>query len=234
MKKFLIIISICLIFFTGCGNKKEEKKDINEEEIVSEEPAAPDPEEEKYIDENNTPIGLYLYNYNTNSLELVDEYRTTFVFAQDIELFQIYSSNEKEIVLTEDYANAVHDAWIANSNYQNLKIGFNIKYTKTNGEEVNFNLLDYKFNCEELYFYLYDAYANRFNSWYSHIEEKDMHDDTLFTTIKVYGAVVDNIASKVSLTVFTYDGLDDFDHDGNYRGNSSYTMTICDVNKTCD
>lgn len=230
MKKVLYILLV-FILLTGCGKEtnkdiKEEKEEIVEEEIIEE-------EEEKYIDLNNTPIGLYLYNYNTNSLELVDEYRTTFVFAQDIELFQIYSSNEKEVVLTSDYANAVHDAWVSNPNYQNLKIGFNIKYTKTNGEEVNFNLFDYKFDCEELYFYLYDAYANRFNSWYSHIEEDDMHDDTQFTTIKVYGAVVDNIASKVSLTVFTYDGLDDFDEDGNYRGNSSYTMTICDVNKTC-
>lgn len=236
MKKFIIIFCISLIMLTGCGSnaKKEEKKDSKEEEtVVEEEVIVDEPEEEKYVDLNNTPIGLYLYDYSTNSLKLVDEYQTYLVFAQDIELFQIYSSNEPEVILTEDYAYAVHDAWVSNPNYENLKIGFNIKYTKTNGEEVNFNLLDYKFNCEELYFYLYDVYANRYNSWFSHIEEADMHDDTQFTTIKVYGAVVDNIASKVELTVFTYDGLDDFDENGNYRGNSSYTMTICDVNKTC-
>ena len=74
--------------------------------------------------------------------------------------------------------------------------------------------------------YLYDDYKNRYSNFYSHIEENEYNDDTLFTSIKLYANSIDMLSSNIELTVFTYDTLDDFDADGNYRGNSKYIVNI--------
>ena len=230
MKKLFIYLFLVLLI-VGCG-KKETINDTKEPIILEEKEENHEIKEEIYLDENNTPIGLYIERQN--KLELVDVYKTSITSGLDIGVFQIYPSNDKEVLLSNGFGNTFYNTWISLPNVQNLKIGFNVKYTLDSGEEVNYNILDYNVIFKEIYNYLYDDYANRFNSWYSHIEEKDYNEDTLYTSIKLYGADVSSIASKIYLTVFTYDDLYDFDQNNNYRGNSSYQITICDINKTCD
>ena len=78
----------------------------------------------------------------------------------------------------------------------------------------------------------YDLYIN--NKVYSHTEKNQEKEDTVFSSIKLYGeAASPSITSKIKLTAFTYDSEDDFDEFGEYRGNSKYTITICEINKTC-
>ena len=80
---------------------------------------------------------------------------------------------------------------------------------------------------EYLLNYLYDDYVNRGKGFYSHIEENEYNENTLLTSIKLQSndrAL--GINNKILLTVFTYDSEDDF-LDGEYRGNSSSTLTIC-------
>ena len=87
---------------------------------------------------------------------------------------------------------------------------------------------------EHLMNYLYDDYANKGKGFYSHIENNEYNENTLFTAIKIQSSYqVDEIDSKILLTVFTYDTEDDFDESGEYRGNSSYTMTICLEGREC-
>ena len=222
MKRLIILFTFILVI-TGCSKKEEvvEKKEIKEEVK----------EEEKYIDENNTDIGIYFAR--DGKVDIVTEYKTNIVPLKDIAIFQVYPSKESEIKLNTDFGTSFHDAWTSLPNYDKLKIGFNVKYTLESGEEISYNILDYNVVFNELYDYLYDDYANRYNSWYSHIEERDYTEETLYTSIKLFAATPEKINSKILLTVFTYDTLDDFDANGEYRGNSSYTITICDINKTC-
>ena len=222
--RIIVLLSVILIL-TGCS---EEKKEIKKEEPKTEIEKV----EEKYTDQNNTKIGLYFEK--GNRLELIKEYKTNIITGVDVGVFQIFPSNEDTVYLNNKFGSEFYNTWISLPNYKDLKIGFNVKYTLDTGEEVNYNILDYNVVYEELYDYLYDDYANRNNSWYSHIEEKDYNEDTLYTSIKLYAGSADSINSKISLTVFTYDDLEDFDENNNYRGNSSYTITICDINKTCN
>ena len=81
--------------------------------------------------------------------------------------------------------------------------------------------------------YLYDDYNNFGKGFYSHIEKEQFNENTLMTSIKIQSSYsVDQINSKISLTVFTYDSEDDFENN-EYRGNSSYTMDICLEGRAC-
>lgn len=227
MKKIVILFSI-LILLTACNAAKKEENKIKQsnvqEEIIK----------EKYVDENNTPIGLYDGNYG--KFELVKEYQTDIIDGEDIAVFSIYPSQDENLEIDNRYGVSFYNKWISYPNYNNLKIGFNLKYTLNTGEEISFNMFepDQTFERGFILSFLYDDYANRNSNWYSHVEQSEYSDDTLYTAIKLYAnSVEDNINSKIILTVFTYDGLDDFDENGNYRGNSSYSVTICDKSKTC-
>ena len=73
---------------------------------------------------------------------------------------------------------------------------------------------------------MYDDVHQADGAFYSHLEMSDVKDNTIYSSIKLTGIETANIESPITLTVFTYDGDEDFDSDGNYRGNSKYTITI--------
>ena len=82
--------------------------------------------------------------------------------------------------------------------------------------------------------YLYDDYANQNKSFYSHIENNKMNDNTLFTAFKMQMSYSwFDIDSKIQFSVFTYDDNDDF-KDNEYRGNSIYTINICIDGISCN
>ena len=63
--------------------------------------------------------------------------------------------------------------------------------------------------------------------WYSHITKDDYKDDTIFSSIKLYMADKGTeITSPIILEVFTYDGEEDFDEKGHYRGISNHILRI--------
>ena len=74
--------------------------------------------------------------------------------------------------------------------------------------------------------YLYDGYANKNKGFYSHLEESDYTDTTLFTTLKIQcGEKFKEIISPIQVTIYSYDSQDDFENN-EYRGNSKSTLTI--------
>ena len=216
MKKLLIPILIILLI---CGCTKETKK---EEVVKKEKKEEPVVVEETYKDLNNTPIGIYKLNGNTlTKLTSIDKHLNV---EEDIGVFQIYPSNEDVINLNTNYGESFYNEYIK---YPNIKIGFNIKYETSNGV-TSYNILspDNTFDhWEHLMNYLYDDYANRYSSFYSHIESDQVNENTLYTSIKLQASYSCSEITNIKLTVFTYDTEDDF-LDNEYRGNSKYTMNI--------
>lgn len=224
MYKLLLILCFVPILFCGCEQEKKEKtvktnpKEVHKEEVK---PA--------YEDLNHTPIGIYQLNGNTlTKLTTIHEKLTV---EKDIGIFQVFPSNEDVVSLSNGFANDYYNKWIEYNNSLKVKLGFNIKFHLNTGEDVSYNIL-YPSDCmnrwEHLMNYLYDDYANRGKGFYSHIENDEYTENTLFTAIKIQSSYQCNeIDSKIQLTVFTYDTDDDFDENGEYRGNSSYSMNIC-------
>ena len=228
MKRIILII-IPLLLLCGC-----EKKEIKEEKIikpeVQKEEVKPD-----YIDTNKTPIGIYELNGNT--LKKLTTINRQTIIEEDLGIFQVYPSNEDEISLNTSFANSYYEHWQEYKSNTNLKVGFNLKFHLSSGEDISYNIL-YPSDCmnkwEYLMNYLYDDYANQGKGFYSHIENNEYNENTLFTAIKLQNSYqIAEVDSKIVLTVFTYDTEDDFDENGEYRGNSSYSMTICLEGRSC-
>lgn len=222
MQKVLVFL-IVILTISGCSNNDFKKaNDTTKRKTVKQE----DTSEVKYVDQNHTQIGIY--REVGNKLILLTDYNTSIKSGTDIGVFQIYPSNDKEISLDKKFGNIFYDKFVSLENHDNLKIGFNIKFTLKDGTNINHRILDPNTTIkdENIFTYLYDDYKNVNNTFYSHIEPSEYDDSTLFTSIKLYASSVENLDSDITLTVFTYDTEDDFDEYGNYRGNSSYSITI--------
>ena len=226
MKKKYILLLILLLIIVGC-NKKEEKE--NKEVIEPTPTVTPEPTEEPYKDLNTTPIAIYRNNNRINT------YSGKFTVGKDIGIFKIFLSNDDHISFSGE---AFYNKWNEYNKDGNLKIGFNLTYDIADGRHVSQNI----FHVNDTYEYqgyilefLYDDYdLNKYNKVYMHVEPESETENTLFSSIKLYPqSAYPDITSKILLTVFTYDSEDDFDENGEYRGNSKYTITICDTNKTC-
>ena len=227
MKKFLMLF-ICLLCFTGClkdDNKKEveiDNSDVLKDEVIPESPEEIIP---PYVDDNPIKVGLYVYSNGRRFL--ADVYESAWPIYTDINGFTAYFSNEKEISnqRLQTVWKSLYDSYTDISDY---KIGYHVKFSTTEGdkEQTILKPSDGISVYEYIQVYLYDD-IHQTGSWYSHIEDNAMKEDTILTTIKLTTSTkIANVTSDIYLTVFTYNGEEDFDENGNYRGNSTYTTTI--------
>ncbi len=237
MKKNFIYILILLLIITGCNEKKkEENKENNVEPIVDPEPVPepePEPEPEpQYVDLNNTPISIY-----RNGAK-VTEFQGNIVVGKDVAMFKVYFSNDDYLNVSGSFGQAFRNKWNEYNTSGTLKVGFNLTYDLADGRHVNQTIRhvpdNYAYEGYILIF-VYDDYDLAVNNKiYKHVDIDEETDSTLFSSIKLYGeAASGDIISKVYLTAFTYDTDDDFDENGQYRGNSKYTISICQTGKTC-
>ena len=210
MKKISIVILLLLL--TGCiKNKTEviEKEEIQEEVI-----------EEKYVDENPITIGIY-----ENDITLVKEYKLQ-KQSRNETIFSFYYTNEENLGSRRQKENW-HKYFNQYKNINNYKIGFHFSFY-VGEEKIEKTILKPDTFAFEpyLYIYIYDDINQPDNTFYSHLEEIDVNDDTIFSAIKIFLRDPSNITSPIEFTVFTYDDLEDFDENNNYRGNSKYKINI--------
>ena len=227
MKK--IIILILLITLTGCSLFKEEKENVKEEKPSQEEVQEKEPviEETTYKDDNQIVISLYTgqtSNYVKREVfdSKLEEYK-------DIGLFFVILDNKDNI--KEGTIKSLYNRYSANyPDFSKYKIGYNVSFKLKNGEEFNENILKplefsaFSFS-KYLYVWLYDDINN--SGWYSHLEPDDYKENTVMSSIKLMATSnTKEIDGDIKLTVFTYDTMEDFDANNNYRGSSSFTTSI--------
>lgn len=216
MKK-LILFTIGIFIITGCSSKEKDIEPNTDDKTPEiNEPVI------QYTDENTVKIGIYDKN------KLVKDFETNFIDDTDLLLFDVFLTNAKQVDNNSTYSNykKYYDNY---ENIENVKTGFYITF-EANGQVYEELILDSTktFSLQPYIFvYLYDDVVNVGKSFYSHIEPEQENENTIFSSIKLYLAGNSNqITSPVTLTAFTYDGMDDFDENNHYRGNSSYTIKI--------
>lgn len=222
-KKFILLLLI--LSLTACTNKQLDKKIIDDEK--KEENTITEPVEPVYIDDNPIKLGLY------KNGKLVTEYKDTFKDNYDIASFDVYFTNESDVGSTNTKYN--FNKYYQNyENIDNYKIGFYVSFVSED-QKIEKNILSPKdmYTLSPYIFnYLYDDIHQPDGAWYSHVEQKDVNDNTIYSSIKLYATDKGHkISSPITLTVFTYDSTDDFDENGFYRGNSAYTVTIINNNQ---
>ena len=210
MKKILLVILI--IFMVGCSNEEITPSPTPIPTITPE----PTPE---YVDTNPITVGLY------KDRKLIKEYNKKFSNETDIAIFSVFFTNE-ENVGNNNFKTTWKNYYDKYENITDYKIGFEISMD-INGENKSNLVLGPK-NLYDLDPYLYPFLYDDINNsgYYSHVTTKDVKDNTVYTSIKLYlHHQTSEITSPITLTVFTYKDDNDF-IDGHYRGNSSYTITI--------
>ena len=233
----VLIISIVLTLVIQINKKKNENKIETEnsetkiEEIVEE----PVEEEPKYIDENTVPISLYIEQ--GNNLVKITEYSCDWSPENVLNLFYAVPSTE-ETISSYNFDTMWKEKIAEYPNGDKCRIGyevsFDFKETNDEGEEV-INKYTYTLRCpDDTYYtfpkvmtYLYDDVNLVPGKAYYHITQDVMYDYTIASSIKLVGDVDSyKIEGPITLKAFCFDTEDDFDEEGHYRGNSSYTITI--------
>ena len=222
-KKFLCIyFMICLFFLVGCNNTDKKKENNNKEQITKKQDSKNKEDvKDKYIDDNPIIVGLY-ENYST----LVKDYYTSKTNNKDL-VFSTFFTNDQTLV--DGYLKYKWNYYYNKyNNIDDYKIGYTISFyvddyliTKTITE-----ITDEYIVSPFMYVYLYDDINQVDGAWYSHLTKDDVTENTIFTSIKLYLVAAQHIDSPINLTVFTYKDSNDFDENGNYRGNSKYQINI--------
>ena len=209
--KIKVLILIMLLLITGC--KKEEQKEIIEEkqeEVI----------EQKYVDDNPITIGIY-----ENDINLIKEYKLNKVSNNEV-IFSFYYTNQENLGNRRQKENW-HKYFNEYQNINDYKIGFHFSFYvgDTKIEKTILKPDTYAFN-PYFYIYIYDDINQPDNTFYSHLEETDINENTIFSAIKIFLVEPKLITSKITFTVFSFNDLDDFDESNNYRGNSKYGIDI--------
>lgn len=216
MKKIILIFTI-FILLTGCNKEKNNTyKDILIDDTIT---------IDNYIDDNPIKVALYQDNKRINS------YNITLGNFKEIGVFNVYYTN-KEVLDSSNIKYNYQKYLNSYENIDNYKTGFFISY-EAEGKKIEQLVLDPSSKhamAPYMYVYLYDDINQAPNTFYSHLEQEDIKDNTIISSIKLFFAHKGtSLTTPITLTVFTYDSKDDFTSDGHYRGTSSYTIKI-DIN----
>jgi hypothetical protein len=142
--------------------------------------------------------------------------------------FNIFPTNEENI--SKDNNKSLWQQYWKDYVGQNYKFGIEISYLLEDGNKIDLTILkpsdNIYFNYVEMY--VYDGY-NATTSWFDHLDDNEITNNTVYTSIKITSGIdVNKVNSPITLKIFTYDSLDDFDELGKYRGNS---YTVININK---
>lgn len=198
-----------------------------ENDTLSDDTPIEEIKEPEYIDENNVKLGIYVEQ--GNNLVLIDKYSCDWSPENVMGLFYAIPTQENTISNTnfdtmwKNYINQYPNA-------DNCRIGYSLEFTLSDGSEMYYTILnpdDAYYTFPKVMSFLYDDVNLVPGKTYYHITHDVMYDYTICSSIKLVGDVdTYNIVSDIKLTAFCYDSDDDFDEQGKYRGNSTYTITI--------
>ena len=244
----LIILLIVLICATGTLGfftyryrnlykmykaQEDSQKQIEQEaQLQKAQKDAEEAERQQYLEENvydnEIPIALYLLKGNT--LVRADETYCDWKRDSILGLFYSLPSTE-ETVPCSDYETLWEDLW---SKYKSegYKVGYNLKLHLDTGEEINRTLLDPIYVNDDIFshiqLYLYDDVTYMPGRPYYHMTPEEMTDETMLTSIKLVGyKETKGVNGPIEVTVFTYNGPEDFDEEtGEYIGKSKFTIKL--------
>lgn len=222
MKKYAFILVIFLLM--GCENKLNNVDD----KVVDENNSLIYTKSEyvkTYVDNNPITVGIYLVG-DDNKIRLLKEDYQNFKTSLDMEYYKCVFTNKN--ILEGSFKTVFNKYYNTYQNINNYKIGYHIKFNTRDGKKIEQTVLkpsDVYSYFDYVMTFMYDSIHQ--TGHYSHLNDEDIKDNTLLMSIKLTGGnLIDEIIDPIILTTFTYDSIDDFDINNNYRGISSYSIII--------
>ena len=146
---------------------------------------------------------------------------------KDIGSFEVIASDDERID-GDFFADMFGAIWTRYSASSACKIGYTLRYTLNDGNEISYTMLSpaHIEHTEYIECWLYDDYHRKPHKSYSHLKPSTMKKDTLMTSIKLTaGKEIDRV-TDIWLTAFICSSLDDFDAERNYIGPTSCQIHI--------
>lgn len=246
MKKSVISILICAALlctlFVGCRQDAEPDSTTTQPPqttaqattVPSTPPVTttvpPTTQTEPYIpDISPNTVGIYIPAANgTKARSRITAFSSVRTAKKDIDCFEILATQE-ELAEGSSFASIWNAAWDSHENTESAKIGFHIAFSLTSGETVSKQLLkpsDSASFYDYLEIYMYDDVHVAPGVWYTHLEDKNMTEETVITSIKLTSGSKIAQVGDITLTAFIYNGDDCFDSEGNYIGLVSESIVI--------
>lgn len=174
-------------------------------------------------------VGLYIpAEDGTRGRKPVKEFASNRTAKKDIDCFEVFASTES-YVTGNSFSSMWQTAWDVFEDTQQSKIGFHIQFDLSDGTVIEQTILkpgDAKGFYEYLEIYLYDDINQTPGVRYTHLEDKEIDDETIISSIKLTsGSKIEQVGDIV-LTAFIYNGEDCFDADSNYIGTVSTSVII--------
>ena len=227
MKKMFLMCLLLII--CGCDYKY---KTYNSKDMIFDKTSSSkenETNEPEYVDENPVKISLYVDN-SIGGLDIVKEsFIDTWRLKRDIVVFGSLFDTKEEIE-SDYFQNIWKNSASQYENYDKYKTGWYVNFKLKDGtiiDQMVFKPSDVEYFYDYLEIYLYDSANQPIGIWYSHLLDSQMNEDTIMTSMKLTaGSLYEEIEGEITISVFTYDGQDDFNEDGKYRGNSMSTVKV--------
>jgi hypothetical protein len=172
-------------------------------------------------------VGIYIPAENgTAARKRITEFSAKRTAKTDIDCFEVLAS-DAELVSGASFKSIWNESWNAHGENDGTKVGFHLTFTLSDGTEISQTIRkpgDAKYFYDFLEVYLYDDIHQ--TGWYSHLEDGDMKEETMITSIKLTSGSRIGEVGDIFLTAFLYTGDDCFDEEGNYIGTVQQTVKI--------
>lgn len=191
-----------------------------------------DPPTEPYVPEvyPNT-VGIYIPAADgTRNRKRIAEFVSKRTAKKDIDCFEIFASHDS-VVSGSSFKSMWKNIWQSHGEHENARIGFYIEFQLTDGTVISQTIRkpgDVAWFYDYLEIYMYDDINQPAGAWYSHLEDKDMDEDTIISSIKLTSGSKISEVGTIFLTAFIYNAEDNFDDAGNYIGTVKETIAIFD------
>lgn len=174
-------------------------------------------------------VGIYIpAEDGTRNRKRIGEFIAKRTAKTDIDCFEILASHNS-VVEGSSYKTMWKNAWNSQGEFSDAKIGFYISFQLDDGTEISQTVLkpsDAAWFYDYLEIYLYDDIHQ--TGWYSHLEDSDIQENTVISSIKLTSGSKISHVGTIFLTAFIYNSTDNFDETGMYIGNVSETIAIFD------
>ena len=172
-------------------------------------------------------VGIYIPAENgTKARKWITEFHGPRSPKTDIDCFEVFAAQDSRLEGTS-FSAIWRSVWEAYDGWQSAKIGYHLRFTLSDGTEISQTIRkpsDAASFSDYLEVYIYDDVHQ--TGWYSHLEDSDLKDETVMTSIKLHCGSLISQVGDIELTAFIYNGEDCFNTAGDYIGAVKQTILI--------